>query len=228
MNNILVIDDEKEIADLIEVHLINENYNVYKFYNSDKILDFLSITKIDLAILDVMMPDINGFELCKLIREKYNFPIIFLSAKVEEVDKLYGFSVGADDYITKPFRHLELLARVKSHIRRNQLYSKNNEQEIIEFRDIIINRDKYEFLLNDKKVNLTPLEFEIMWYLCKNRGKVVRSEDLFRDVWKEKYYDNDNNTLMVHIRHIREKMNDTGKIPKYIITVWGIGYEIEK
>lgn len=228
--NILVVDDEKEIADLIEIYLKNEGYNVYKYYSSVNILDDLEKLNIDLAILDVMMPDIDGFSLCSRIRENYNFPIIFETAKVEDIDKISGLTIGADDYITKPFQPLELVARVKAQLRRYTRYNKveNNNQNVIEFRNIEINNDTHEFRLNASQIDLTPIEFSILWILCKNRGNVVKTDDLFMEVWKEKYYEKDNNTVMVHIRHLREKMNDNPKNPKYIKTIWGVGYKIEK
>ncbi len=229
--NILVVDDEHEIADLIEIYLKNEGYNVYKYYESENILHDLSNIHIDLAILDVMMKGIDGFTLCSKIREKYNFPIIFVTAKVEDVDKINGLFIGADDYITKPFEPLELLARVRAQLRRYVKYNKEEqilEDDEIDFRNIVINNKTHEFRLNDNLINLTPIEFSIMWILCKNRGNIVKTDDLFKQVWNEKYYDNDNNTIMVHIRHIREKMGDVGKHPKYIKTVWGVGYKIEK
>lgn len=228
--NILVVDDEKEIADLIEIYLKNEGYNVYKYYSSVNILDDLEKLNIDLAILDVMMPDIDGFSLCSRIRENYNFPIIFETAKVEDIDKISGLTIGADDYITKPFQPLELVARVKAQLRRYTRYNKveNNNQNVIEFRNIEINNDTHEFRLNASLIDLTPIEFSILWILCKNRGNVVKTDDLFMEVWKEKYYEKDNNTVMVHIRHLREKMNDNPKNPKYIKTIWGVGYKIEK
>ncbi len=228
--NILVVDDEKEIADLIEIYLKNANYNVYKFYSSKDALNSLKNIKIDLAILDVMMPDIDGFSLCSKIREKYNFPIIFVTAKIENIDKVNGLTIGADDYITKPFQPIELMARVKAQLRRYKNYNltqhENNNK--IDFRNILIDNSTHEFYFGDEKIELTPTEFEILWYLCLHRGNVVKTEDLFMYVWKEKYYENDNNTIMVHIRHLREKMKDTGKHPKYIVTVWGVGYKIEK
>lgn len=228
--NILVVDDEKEIADLIEIYLRNENFNVYKYYSSKNILSDLENIDIDLAILDVMMPDIDGFSLCSKIREKYNFPIIFVTAKVEDIDKISGLTIGADDYITKPFQPLELVARVKAQLRRYKRYNKEEEknENIIDFRNIIINNNTHECYISDRKIILTPIEFSLLWNLCKNRGNVVRTEDLFIEVWKEKYFEKDNNTIMVHIRHLREKMNDTGKNPKYIKTIWGVGYKIEK
>ncbi len=224
MNNILVVDDEKEIADLIEIYLKNNDFKVYKYYDS---ADIKNLENIDLAILDVMMPGIDGFSLCSKIREKYQFPIIFVTAKVEDIDKINGLTIGADDYITKPFNPLELVARVKSQIRRYKKYDKINNDERIDFRNIIIDNNTHEFFLNEEKIELTPTEFSIMWYMCKNRGKICKTEDLFMYVWKEKYLEKDNNTIMVHIRHLREKMNDFGKNPKYIITVWGVGYKIE-
>jgi len=228
--NILVVDDEKEIADLIEIYLHNENFSVYKYYSSKNILSDLENIDIDLAILDVMMPDIDGFSLCSKIREKYNFPIIFVTAKVEDIDKISGLTIGADDYITKPFQPLELIARVKAQLRRYKRYNKLEEENenIIDFRNILINNDTYECYFNDKKLTLTPIEFSILWILCKNRGSVVKTEDLFIEVWQEKYFEKDNNTIMVHIRHLREKMNDASKNPKYIKTIWGVGYKIEK
>ncbi len=227
--NILVVDDEKEIADLIEIYLKNEGYNVYKYYSSVNILDDLEKLNIDLAILDVMMPDIDGFSLCSKIRENYNFPIIFETAKVEDIDKISGLTIGADDYITKPFQPLELVARVKAQLRRYTRYNKvENNQNVIDFRNIEINNDTHEFRLNSLLIDLTPIEFSILWILCKNRGNVVKTDDLFMEVWKEKYYEKDNNTVMVHIRHLREKMNDNPKNPKYIKTIWGVGYKIEK
>lgn len=228
--NILVVDDEKEIADLEEIYLKNENFNVYKYYSSINVFDDIANLNIDLAILDVMMPDIDGFSLCSKIREKYNFPIIFATAKVEDIDKISGLTIGADDYITKPFQPLELIARVKAQLRRYKKYNqaKDKTENIIEFRNIIINNNTHEFYLNDKLIELTPIEFSILLVLCQNLGNVVKTEDLFIQVWQEKYFEKDNNTIMVHIRHLREKMNDTGKNPKFIKTIWGAGYKIEK
>ncbi len=227
--NILVVDDEKEIADLIEICLKNANYTVYKYYSSKEVLKQLENLKIDLAILDVMMPDVDGFSLCGQIRKQYNFPIIFVTAKVEDMDKINGLMIGADDYITKPFQPLELMARVKAQLRRYTSYNQTEPKDtIIDFRNILINRTTHEFYLNESKIELTPIEFEILWYLCLNRGHIVKTEDLFKQVWKEDYYEKDNNTIMVHIRHLREKMQDIGKQPKYIKTVWGVGYKIEK
>lgn len=227
--NILIVDDEKEIADLVSIYLGNENFNVYKYYSSNDVLRDLNKMDIDLAILDVMMPEIDGFELCHRIREKYTFPIIFATAKVEDMDKITGLTIGADDYVTKPFQPLELVARVKAQLRRYQKYNNNKKEEnVIDFRGILINNDTHEFYFNERLVELTKTEFSILWLLCENRGNVLKSDELFMNVWKEKYYERDNNTIMVHIRHLREKMNDSGRNPKYIKTIYGVGYKIEK
>lgn len=226
----MIADDEKEIANLIEIYLKNERYNVYKYYCGKDILTDLKSIDIDLAILDVMMPDIDGFSLCKKLRKSYNFPIIFVTAMIEDIDKINGLTLGADDYITKPFQPLELVARVKAQLRRYTKYNikETHGKNIIDFRNIEINKNSHEFYLNSKLIDLTPIGFEILWVLCKNRGNVVKTYDLFINVWKEKYYEKDNNTVMVHIRHIREKLNDNTKNPKYIKTVWRVGYKIEK
>ncbi|WP_130862042.1 VanR-ABDEGLN family response regulator transcription factor [Bacilliculturomica massiliensis] len=232
---ILIVDDEQEIADLIELYLKNENYNVHKFYTSAEALACVETTKLDMAILDVMLPGVDGFGICQKIREKHNYPIIMLTAKDDELDKITGLTLGADDYITKPFRPLELIARVKAQLRRFTKYntspetpSGEKEDDIIAFSGLVLNPATHECTLNEKPLSLTPLEFSILWVLCKNRGKVVSSEDLFYEVWGEKYYSNNSNTVMVHIRHLREKMNDSAEKPKYIKTVWGVGYKIEK
>ncbi len=230
--NILVVDDEKPIADLVELYLTNEDYTVYKFYNGSDAIKSLENISYDLAILDVMLPDINGFTICKKIREKYFFPIILLTAKVEDMDKITGLTFGADDYVTKPFNPLELIARVKTQLRRyikyNQNHTDNAPNEIVEFDflGLIINKETHKFTLYGKEVSLTPIEFSILWYLCENKGKVVPSEELFETVWNEKYLDS-NNTVMAHIARLREKMNESSRNPKFIKTVWGVGYTIE-
>jgi len=228
--NILVVDDEKEIADLIELYLKNENFNVYKFYDAHEALACIDSIKLDLAILDVMMPEIDGFEICRRIREQFHFPVIMLTAKEDEIDKITGLTLGADDYITKPFRPLEVIARVKAQIRRSTKYNHQGtiqNDPIIDFSGLILEQKTRKCMLNEKQLSLTPTEFSILWFLCENRGRVVSSEELFQEVWGEKYYSS-NNTVMVHIRHLREKMNDSAENPKFIKTVWGVGYTIEK
>lgn len=228
--NILVVDDEREIADFIEVYLQNEDYRVFKFYNGQEALACIEKETLDLAILDVMLPDIDGFTICRKIREKYNFPVIMLTAKDDELDKITGLTLGADDYITKPFRPLELIARVKAQLRRFTKYNTMQpeiDENILAFSGLVLNKEKHECQLNERSLALTPTEFSILWVLCENRGKVVSSEDLFQQVWGEKYFGNSNNTVMVHIRHLRKKMKDSSDHPKYIKTVWGVGYKIE-
>lgn len=228
--SILIVDDEREIADLVEVVLQNEGYQVIKYYNStDALKEIEKNDNIDLAVLDVMMPQVDGFTLCKKIREKYTYPIIMLTARVEDIDKITGLMIGADDYVTKPFNPLELLARVKAQLRRYKNYmtlAKINS-EIYESNGLVINKQEHTVSLYGREVNLTPTEFDILWLLCDNAGNVVSSEDIFKSVWKEEYLDSNNN-VMVHIRRIREKLDEPPRNPKIIKTVWGVGYKVEK
>ncbi len=228
---ILIVDDEKEIVDLIEVYLKNDGYSVNKFYNGAEALKFTQSNEVDLAILDVMLPDIDGFHICQKIRESYTYPIIMLTAKDEETDKITGLTLGADDYITKPFKPLELLARVKSQLRRYKKYnspqSEEKEKSIIEHSGLVMNIKTHQCTLNEKSVVLTPTEFSILRILLENKGDVVSAEELFHSIWKDEYYSKANNTITVHIRHLREKLNDTLDDPKFIKTIWGVGYKIE-
>ena len=228
--NIMIVDDEKDIADLIQIYLENDGFKVFKFYNGKDALECALHEKLDLAILDVMLPDIDGFSLCKQIRKDYFFPIIMLTAKVEDMDKIMGLTVGADDYITKPFNPLELMARVKTQLRRYTRYNTagvtQEQDEEIDIRGMHISNISHKCMLNGQEITLTPLEFDIVWYLARKQGKVVSSEELFEAVWKEKYMDN-NNTVMAHIARIRDKMHETARKPKFIKTVWGVGYTIE-
>lgn len=230
---ILVVDDEKEIVDLIEVYLKNDGYTVYKAYNGSEALRYIENVKIDLAILDVMLPDIDGFRICQKIREKHFYPIIMLTAKVEDSDKIMGLTIGADDYITKPFNPLEVAARVKTQLRRYVRYNNaaNHEEKngpITEYdiKGLVINKNTHKCTLYGAEITLTPMEFSILWYLCENRGKVISSEELFENVWGEKFLDN-NNTVMAHIGRLREKLKEPARTPKFIKTVWGVGYTIE-
>lgn len=226
--NILVLDDEAEIADLVEVFLKNEGYTIFKFYNSKAALECIDTEQIDLALLDVMLPDTDGFTILRKIREKgLLFPVIMLTARVEDTDKITGLTLGADDYITKPFNPLEMVSRVKAQLRRYTCYgnSKRNEN-IFDYAGLIVNRDTHLCTLYEKPVQFTPIEFKIMWLLCENANKVVSTEEIFEKVWGEKYLDC-NNTVMVHIRRIREKLNEPSRNPKFIKTVWGVGYKIE-
>lgn len=228
--NILVVDDEKEIADVVELYLQNDQYDVYKFYTGMDALKCIESTKIDLAILDIMLPDIDGFQILKKIRENYTFPVLMLTAKTGDMDKINGLTLGADDYIPKPFNPLELVARVKAQIRRSTQYNDGAraDEAVIDFGGLVLNKSSHECVYNEVPLTLTPIEFDILWLLCENRGKVISSEELFENVWHEKYYKNSNNTVMVHIRHLREKMSGpTGK-SDFIKTVWGVGYKVEE
>ncbi|HIW16809.1 MAG TPA: VanR-ABDEGLN family response regulator transcription factor [Firmicutes bacterium] len=229
--DILIVDDETAIADLVEVYLKNEGYSVHKFYTGAEALECVRAGKIDLAILDVMLPDIDGFTICQRIREEgHMFPVLMLTAKVEDMDKIMGLTLGADDYITKPFNPLELVARVKTQLRRYTRYNSGaagqKKPEEFDFRGLQISRDTHKCLLFGEELQLTPLEFSILWYLCQNRGRVVSSEELFESVWGERYMDS-NNTVMSHIARLREKMHEPSRRPKFIKTVWGVGYTIE-
>ena len=231
-NKIMVVDDEHEIADLIEVYLKNENYEVFKFYTSKDALACVEDIKLDLAILDIMMPEMDGITLCQKIRDNHTFPIIMLTAKDSETDKITGLTFGADDYITKPFRPLELVARVKAQLRRYKRYNtvqpEEKESDVISHSDILLNIKTHECYLNEEPVTLTPTEFTILQILLENEGNVISAEDLFHRIWKDEYYSKSNNTITVHIRHLREKLNDSVDQPKYIKTIWGVGYKIEK
>lgn len=226
---ILVVDDEQSIADLIEVYLSAEGWKVLKFYNGTDALACIEREELSMAILDVMLPDIDGFKLCRKIREKYYYPVIMLTAKTQDIDKITGLTIGADDYITKPFNPLEFIARVKTQFRRYEQYNRSgtgSSPGIIDIRGLSISRDTHRCTLNGKALTLTPREFSVLWYLCENRGRVISSEEIFEKVWGEAFL-NSNNTVMAHIGRIREKMNDSGRKPKYIKTVWGVGYQIE-
>lgn len=231
--SILIVDDEKEIADLLEVYLANDGYQVHKFYNGLDALKCVETENIDLAILDVMLPDVDGFHICQKIRENHFYPIIMLTAKVEDSDKIMGLTIGADDYITKPFNPLEVVARVKTQLRRYVRYNKSAENimksepvEEYDIRGLYINKKTHKCTLYGKEVSLTPTEFSVLYYLCEKQGKVVPSEELFEAVWNEKYLNN-NNTVMAHIGRLREKLNEPARNPKFIKTVWGVGYTVE-
>lgn len=228
-DKILVVDDEREIADLIEVYLRNENYGIVKCYSGQEALRRVEREEMDLAILDIMLPDVNGFAICQKIRERYTYPIIMLTAKDEEVDKITGLSLGADDYMTKPFRPLEMVARVKAQLRRYKRYNQSRKEEgdVLVHAGLVMKVKTHEAFLNEKELVLTPTEFEILRILLERKGEVVSTETLFHEIWKDEYYSKAGNSITVHIRHLREKMNDAAEDPKYIRTVWGVGYKME-
>ena len=227
---ILVVDDEPEIADLLEVYLKSEGFTVFKCGTGGEALARVREEKLDLAILDVMLPDLSGFTLCGEIRREHHFPVLMLTAKGDDVDKITGLTIGADDYITKPFNPLELVARVKAQLRRYTRYNEADKNapsgEVIDFNGLVVNRSTHECWLYDRPLALTPIEFDILWMLCENRGQVISAERLFESVWGEKYLDR-NNTVMVHIRRLREKMGEPSRNPRFIKTVWGVGYKID-
>ena len=230
--NILVVDDEQEIADLVEIYLVSDGYKVFKASNAQDGLDTLDKEDIHLCLLDIMMPGMNGLEMCKKIRETNNIPIIMLSAKSTDLDKILGLGTGADDYVVKPFNPLELTARVKSQLRRyTQLNPNSNVHETVKneisIRGLTINKDNHKVTVYDEEVKLTPIEFDILYLLASNPGKVFSTDEIFEKVWNEKVYEA-NNTVMVHIRRLRGKMKEDERQDKIITTVWGVGYKIEK
>lgn len=237
-DRILVVDDDRDIARLIQIALENEGYKVDICYDGKEALEQVYKKHYILAILDVMLPQMDGYTLCDQIRKKYFFPILMVTAKGTDMDKIKGLMMGADDYITKPFNPMELVMRVKVQLRRCKEYSKklndetknkiiNHEDGIYEIRGLLINQKRRECIFNNEYLELTPIEFDILCYLCKNKGYAVSSEELFEAVWKEKYLSS-NNTIMAHITRIREKMKEVPRKPKYIKTVWGVGYKIEE
>ena len=229
---ILVVDDEKEIADLVEIHLVSDGYRVLKAQDATKGLELLGSEDIQLILLDIMMPGMDGLSMCKKIRETHNVPIIFMSAKSDDIDKIKGLAEGADDYVTKPFNPLELTARVKSQLRRyTQLNPSGNmtsdNLSEISVRGMTINKDSHKVVIDGEDIKLTPIEFDILYLLASNPGKVFSTDDIFEKVWHEKVYEA-NNTVMVHIRRLRGKMKEDDRTDKIITTVWGVGYKIDK
>lgn len=225
---ILIVDDEKEIRDLVNIYLKNEGYNTILAEDGIEAIEILESKDIHLIILDVMMPKLDGIQACMKIRAEKNMPIIMLSAKSQDIDKINGLITGADDYMTKPFNPLELIARVKSQLRRyirlNTPMIRNDG--VIEIDDLTINVDTHEIKVEGKDIKLTPREFDILELLARNRGIVFSIEKIYERVWKEDFLESEN-TVMVHIRKIREKLEKNTRNPKYIKTVWGVGYKIE-
>lgn len=222
---ILIVDDEKEIRDLVEIYLKNEGYLTEKANTGMEALKLVEEKKIDLIILDVMMPVVNGIDACIKIRQTHNIPIIMLSAKVEDIDKILGLSVGADDYLTKPFNPLELIARVKAQLRRfTTLNTGSNTGRILEEGNLKLDIELGKVYKDGIEVNLTPTELSILKLLWQNKGTVFKTEVLYERVWEQEYFEN-NNTVMVHIRKLREKIEDNPRKPEYIFTVWGVGYK---
>ena len=231
MDRILVVDDDREIVDAIEIYLQNEGYQILKAYDGLEALSIIAEEDVDLIIIDVMMPRLDGIRATMKIRVDKNIPIIILSAKSEDADKILGLNIGADDYITKPFNHLELVARVKSHLRRWNLMNDPAKDEskgsILRTGGLELNLDTKEAYIDGENVKLTPIEFRIIEFLMRNQGKVFSIKQIYETVWDEPYYNSDN-TVAVHIRRIREKIEINPKEPRYLKVVWGIGYKIER
>ncbi|WP_025114125.1 response regulator transcription factor [Lysinibacillus fusiformis] len=226
---ILIVDDEKEIRNLIAIYLKNEGYQVLEACDGEEGLQLLKKQEVHLIVLDLMMPNVDGMEMCMKVREIAEMPIIMLTAKSQDMDKIMGLTIGADDYVTKPFNPLELVARIKSQLRRylklNGLNKSNSDE--IEIGDLRINTATHEVLVNNEKVKLTPREFAILELLSSNPGIVMSAEQIYERVWKEEAFQSEN-TVMVHIRKIRERIETNPRNPQYIKTVWGVGYKVEK
>lgn len=229
MYNILVCDDDKEIVKAIEIYLRKEGYKILKAYNGKEALDIIEKNEIHLIILDIMMPQMNGIEVANKVRETKSIPIIMLSAKSEDYDKVEGLNNGADDYVTKPFNPIELIARANSQIRRYttlESFKEQNEGNVHQTGDLIINDDTKQVILEGKEIKLTPTEYNILKFLTKNKGKVYSINQIYESVWEDEAYGAEN-IIAVHIRHIREKIEINPKEPKYLKVIWGIGYKIE-
>lgn len=226
---ILVVDDDKEIINLIDFYLKNEGYDVLKAYNGNEALRLLEENSIQLIILDIMMPELDGMEVLRRVRMKKNIPVIILSAKSNELDKVIGLSTGADDYVTKPFSTVELIARVKAQLRR-YVYLNNSDKDkkdenLIEINGLKIDKETRKVSVFGKEINLTKTEFQIVLLMAENPNRVFPLEEIFERVWKEKYFQG-NNTVMVHVARIRDKLEENPKEPQIIKTVWGVGYKI--
>jgi DNA-binding response OmpR family regulator len=227
---ILIVDDEKEIVKLLEIYLSNEGYRLLKAYDGAEALRWLESEEVDLIILDVMMPNLDGIAACMKIREERNVPIIMLSAKNTDMDKINGLSIGADDYVGKPFNPLELVARAKSQLRRYHQFNKDTpasaDEHLLTFEDLVIDTAKHEVDVDNRKVKLTPREFAILELLARHQGQVLSMEQIYNKVWNEPFLDG-GNTVMVHVRKIREKIEPDPKRPRYVQTVWGVGYKLD-
>ena len=230
MSKLLIVDDDKDIRNLLRIVLQNANYEVLEAVNGDEAVAFCKES--DLILLDVMMPGKDGFTVCREIRERTRAPILFLTAKGQEYDKIIGFSAGGDDYIVKPFVPSELLARVNAQLRRYLDYSGSNSAPSpnvnrIRINELLIDEDSCKVTVNGNEINLTATEYRILLLLCKTKGKVFSVQNIYESIWEEPYFHTANNTVMVHIRKLREKIETDPKKPKYIKTVWGMGYKVE-
>lgn len=227
MEKILIIEDDADIRNILKIYLEGESYEVWEAENGAEAMKQLA-KQPDLVILDLMLPDIDGLSICKNIRQKYLYPVIMVTAKDADRDKILGLSYGADDYITKPFNPLEVVARVKAQLRRYKEYSENTvDMDTIYYKGLILNKKSKKVSINGSEIKLTPTEFKILEVLLEKKGEVLSGEELFHLIWEDDYYSKSTNTVTVHIRNLREKMGDSFEKPEYIKTVWGVGYIIE-
>ncbi|MBD5645103.1 response regulator transcription factor [Clostridium botulinum] len=227
MEKILIIEDDEDIRDILKLYLEGQSYEILEAENGVQATKQL-VKQPDLVILDLMLPDIDGLSICKNIRKKYYYPIIMITAKNADQDKILGLSYGADDYITKPFNPLEVVARVKAQLRRYKQYDENiTDTESIYYKALTLNQKSKQVSINEKEIKLTPTEFKILEALLKRKGEVLSGEELFNLIWEDEYYSKSTNTITVHVRNLREKMDDSFEKPEYIKTVWGVGYIIE-
>ena len=220
MSKVLIVDDDKDISDLISLVLKKEGIESVIINDSTKVLEIIEKDYFDLILLDIMMPELSGIEVCTKIRDKVNCPIIFLSAKTELIDKMLGYEIGGDDYITKPFNNSELVLKIKSHLRLNKRVNNLNKNNIIKIGEILINKETFEVYKEDEKIELSTREFELLKYLMENAGIVLSKEQIFESVWGSNY--GDIGTVAVNIKSLRDKLKDKNK---YIITIWGYGYK---
>lgn len=228
MEKILIVEDDIDIRTILRIYLEAESYKVWEAGSGIEAMSYLD-KEPDLVILDLMLPDMDGLKICKNIRKKYYYPVIMITAKNADNDKILGLSYGADDYITKPFNPLEVIARVKAQLRRSNKYtSSKSDKETIYYKALVLNKKSKTVSINEKEVKLTPTEFKILNILLERKGEVLSGEKLLNLIWKEEYYTKANNTVTVHIRNLREKLGDSIEKPEYIKTVWGVGYIIEK
>lgn len=228
MERILVVEDDKDIRDILKIYLEAEPFEIWEAENGKQAFEVLKNKEPDLVILDLMLPDINGLNICKSIRTKYKYPIIMLTAKTADQEKIIGLTYGADDYITKPFNPLEVMARVKAQLRRYKEYGEDTKvDDTIYYKGLILDKKSKHVNLNGKELKLTPTEFNLLELLLLKKGQVLSGEEMFHLLWENEYYSKSTNTITVHIRNLREKMQDSFENPEYIKTVWGVGYIIE-
>ncbi|EJP6472576.1 response regulator transcription factor [Clostridium botulinum] len=228
MEKILIVEDDTDIRNILQLYLEGASYDILKAENGVEAMNQL-VKQPDLIILDLMLPDVDGLSICKSIRKKYYYPIIMITAKSSDQDKILGLSYGADDYITKPFNPLEVVARVKAQLRRYKKYTKDtSDKEKIYYKGLILDQKSKQVSINGKEIKITPTEFKILEVLLKRKGEVLSGEELFNLIWEDEYYSKSTNTITVHVRNLREKMGDSFEKPEYIKTVWGVGYIIEE